>query len=148
MPVYVTHCSMFVMQALPPQSHPIPRTNSHPLCFCVPVFMCFCVPVFMCFCVPVFMCLCVSVFLCFCVCRNDGAAAMIVVSGKYARENNLKPLFRIRGFGDAARDPVEFTIAPSDAVPRAYKHAGVGAKDVQFHEINEAFSVVALANAR
>jgi len=79
---------------------------------------------------------------------NDGAAAMVMVSGKYAREHNLKPLFKVRGFGDAARDPVEFTVAPSDAVPRALKHAGMSLNDVHFHEINEAFSVVALANAQ
>ncbi len=80
--------------------------------------------------------------------RNDGAAAMVMVSGKYAREHNLKPLFKVRGFGDAARDPVEFTVAPSDAIPRALKHAGLSLNDVHFHEINEAFSVVALANAQ
>eukprot|EP00128_Syssomonas_multiformis_P013775 Colp12_sorted_trinity150504_noHs@24276 len=79
---------------------------------------------------------------------NDGASAMVIVSGKFAREHNLTPLFKIRGFGDAARDPVEFTVAPSDAVPRALKHAGVSAGDVHFHEINEAFSVVPLVNAR
>jgi len=79
---------------------------------------------------------------------NDGATAMVVVSGKLAKEQGLTPLFRIRGFGDAARDPVEFTTAPSDAVPRALKHAGVSLKDIHYHEINEAFSVVALANAQ
>lgn len=79
---------------------------------------------------------------------NDGAAAMVVTSGKLAREQGLTPLFRIRGFGDAARDPVEFAIAPADAVPRALQHAGMSLQDVEYHEINEAFAVVALANAR
>ena len=79
---------------------------------------------------------------------NDGATAMVVVSGKMVRELKLTPLFRVRGFGDAAKDPVEFTTAPSDAVPRALKHAGVSAADIQYHEINEAFAVVALANAK
>lgn len=79
---------------------------------------------------------------------NDGAAAMVVVSGKLCKELNLTPLFKIRGFGDAARDPVEFTIAPSDAVPRALAHAGLQLSDVEYHEINEAFSVVALVNAQ
>ena len=79
---------------------------------------------------------------------NDGAAAMVITSGKAAKAYGLTPLFKIRGFGDAARDPVEFTIAPADAVPRAFKHAGVTAKDVEYHEINEAFSVVSLANMR
>lgn len=79
---------------------------------------------------------------------NDGAAAMVVMSGKRARELGAKPLFRVLGMGDAARDPVEFTIAPSDAVPRALQRAGLTAGDVHYHEINEAFSVVALANMR
>lgn len=79
---------------------------------------------------------------------NDGAAAMIVISGKLCKELNLTPLFKIRGFGDAARDPVEFPIAPSDAIPRAAAHAGIRTSDIQYHEINEAFSVVALANAK
>jgi len=73
---------------------------------------------------------------------------MVVMSGKMARELKLTPLFKIRGFGDAAKDPVEFTTAPSDAVPRALKHAGANLKDVEFHEINEAFSVVAMVNAK
>lgn len=79
---------------------------------------------------------------------NDGAAAMVIVSGKFAKDHNLKPLFKIRGFGDAAKDPVEFTTAPADAIPRALKHAGLSLNDIDYHEINEAFSVVALVNAK
>lgn len=79
---------------------------------------------------------------------NDGAAAFVVMSAGKAKELGLKPLFKIRGFGDAERLPVEFTVAPADAVPRALAHAGVTAKDVQYHEINEAFSLVALVNAQ
>lgn len=79
---------------------------------------------------------------------NDGAAAMVVVSGKVAKDLKLKPLFKIRGYGDAAKDPVEFTTAPADAIPRALKMSGLSLKDVQYHEINEAFSVVALVNAQ
>ncbi len=79
---------------------------------------------------------------------NDGAAAMVMVSGKLAKDLKLTPLFRIRGFGDAARDPVEFPVAPADAVPRALAHAGLSASDVDYHEINEAFALVALINAR
>jgi acetyl-CoA C-acetyltransferase len=79
---------------------------------------------------------------------NDGAAAMVVMSGAKAKELGLKPLARIRGFADAAQKPVEFTIAPSKAVPIALHHAGLSLKDVDYHEINEAFSVVALANMR
>ncbi len=77
---------------------------------------------------------------------NDGATAFTVVSGKLAKEQGLTPLFKIRGYGDAARAPEEFTVAPSDAVPRALAMAGVSMGDIEYHEINEAFSVVALAN--
>ncbi len=79
---------------------------------------------------------------------NDGAAAMILVSGKLCRELKLDPLFRIRGFGDAAKAPVDFTTAPAEAIPRALAHAGVSLKDIEYHEINEAFAVVPLVNAR
>jgi acetyl-CoA C-acetyltransferase len=79
---------------------------------------------------------------------NDGAASMVIISGKLCKELNLIPLFRIRGFGDAERDPVEFTTAPSDAIPKALLHAGVNLSDIEYHEINEAFAVVPLVNAR
>lgn len=78
---------------------------------------------------------------------NDGAAAMVLTSLGYARAHGLEPLCAIAGFGDAQRAPVDFTIAPALAVPRALAHAGVAADAVDYHEINEAFSVVALANA-
>lgn len=79
---------------------------------------------------------------------SDGVAAFVVVSGKLCKEMRLTPLFRIRGFGDAARDPLEFTTAPADAIPRALHHAGLSLTDVDYHEINEAFAVVPLVNAR
>ncbi|CAH0483027.1 unnamed protein product [Peronospora belbahrii] len=79
---------------------------------------------------------------------NDGAAAMVLMTRAKARELGVTPLARIRGFADAAQDPVEFTIAPSKAVPLALNHAGLQMSDVDYHEINEAFSVVALANMR
>lgn len=52
------------------------------------------------------------------------------------------------GFGDAAKAPVEFTTAPADAVPVALKNSGLALSDIEYHEINEAFSVVALANIK
>lgn len=79
---------------------------------------------------------------------NDGAAAMVIASGKLAKQRGLKPLFRLKGFGDAAKEPKYFTVAPAEAVPRALKHAGMELSDVDYHEVNEAFSVVALANAK
>ena len=77
---------------------------------------------------------------------NDGAAAMVLMSREKVEELGLKPIARIRGFGDAAQDPLWFTTSPALAIPRALKMAGIEKSDVDFYEINEAFSVVALAN--
>ena len=77
---------------------------------------------------------------------NDGAAAVVLMSREKAQELGLKPLAKIRGFADAAQDPMWFTTAPSLAIPKALKNAGVNQNDVDFFEINEAFSAVALAN--
>ncbi|MGE0588564.1 MAG: acetyl-CoA C-acyltransferase [Cyclobacteriaceae bacterium] len=77
---------------------------------------------------------------------NDGAAAVILMSKEKANELGVKPLARIIGFADAAQDPMWFTTAPSLAIPKAMKMAGVDKKDVGFYEINEAFSAVAIAN--
>jgi acetyl-CoA C-acetyltransferase len=77
---------------------------------------------------------------------NDGAAALVLMTEQAAIDMGIKPLARILGFGDAARNPVDFTVAPSLAVPVALKNAGVEMSDVDYHEINEAFAVVALAN--
>merc|ERR1711916_25538 len=77
---------------------------------------------------------------------NDGAAAVIVASGEAVKKLGVKPIARICGFGDAAHAPEDFATAPALAVPRALAMAGVEASDIDYHEINEAFSVVALAN--
>ncbi len=79
---------------------------------------------------------------------NDGAAAMVLVSKEKAEELGLKPLAKIRGFADAATDPLWFTTAPSLAIPKAIKHAGLTTEDIDFYEINEAFAAVALANQK
>jgi acetyl-CoA C-acetyltransferase len=79
---------------------------------------------------------------------NDGASALVLVSKEKAEELGLKPLAKIRGFADAAADPLWFTTAPALAIPKALKHAGVSADEVSFYEINEAFAAVALANQR
>lgn len=80
---------------------------------------------------------------------SDGASALILVSGTKVSELGLRPIAKIIGWGDAAREPARFTLAPSLAIPRALKHAGLsGPQDVDFWEINEAFSVVSIANAR
>uniref|UniRef100_A0A6V3NGJ6 acetyl-CoA C-acetyltransferase n=1 Tax=Lotharella globosa TaxID=91324 RepID=A0A6V3NGJ6_9EUKA len=77
---------------------------------------------------------------------NDGAAALIVASRQFAEKNGLTPLATIKGFADAAQEPLKFTTAPSKAIPIALDRAGVSVSDVDFWEINEAFSVVSLAN--
>jgi acetyl-CoA C-acetyltransferase len=79
---------------------------------------------------------------------NDGASALIVADGEWARSRGLKPIARILGYADAERLPIEFPTAPALAIPKALKHAGIDAKQVDYWEINEAFSVVALANAK
>lgn len=79
---------------------------------------------------------------------NDGAAAMVVMSAAEARRRGVEPLAAIRGFADAQQAPVWFTTAPSLAVPKALARAGLTAADAQIHEVNEAFSVVALANMK
>jgi acetyl-CoA C-acetyltransferase len=77
---------------------------------------------------------------------NDGAAALVLMSKEKAQALGLKPIAKIRGFADAAQDPMWFTTTPSIAIPKAMKMAGVDAKDVGYYEINEAFSAVAIAN--
>lgn len=77
---------------------------------------------------------------------NDGAAAVILMSKEKAKELGLTPIAKIKGFADAAQDPMWFTTTPSLAIPKALKVAGVTINDVGYYEINEAFSAVALAN--
>ncbi|CAK7563286.1 MAG: erg10, acetyl-CoA C-acetyltransferase [Sporothrix epigloea] len=79
---------------------------------------------------------------------NDGAAAVVLVSEAKLKELGLKPLAKIRGWADAAHEPERFTTAPALAIPKALVHAGLTADDVDYYEINEAFSVVALANMK
>ncbi|OAA54141.1 acetyl-acetyltransferase [Niveomyces insectorum RCEF 264] len=79
---------------------------------------------------------------------NDGAAAVVLVSEAKLKELGLTPLAKILGWGDAAREPERFTTAPSLAIPKAIAHAGLTPADVDYYEINEAFSVVSLANIK
>ncbi|KAL2794053.1 Thiolase, N-terminal domain-containing protein [Aspergillus keveii] len=79
---------------------------------------------------------------------NDGAAAVVLVSEAKLKELNLKPVAKILGWGDAEQQPSKFTTSPALAMPKALKHAGVSQDDVDAFEINEAFSVVALANIK
>lgn len=77
---------------------------------------------------------------------NDGAAALVLISKQKMEELGLKPLARILGYADAQQAPEQFTTSPAKAIPLAMKAAGVRPEEVDFYEINEAFSVVSLAN--
>lgn len=77
---------------------------------------------------------------------NDGAAAVVLMSSEKAKELGIKPLAIIRGFADAEQEPVQFTTTPSIAVPLAVKRAGLQMNDIDYVELNEAFSVVGIVN--
>jgi len=79
---------------------------------------------------------------------NDGAAAVVLMSEERARAEGREVLARVAAWGGAARAPVEFTIAPADAIRTTLGKAGLGVKDVDLWEINEAFAVVSVANNR
>jgi len=77
---------------------------------------------------------------------NDGAAALILMSEEKAKELNIVPLATITGYADAAHEPEWFTTAPAEALPKALNKAGVAIEDVDYFELNEAFSVVGIVN--
>ncbi|MCX8479726.1 MAG: acetyl-CoA C-acyltransferase [Chitinophagales bacterium] len=79
---------------------------------------------------------------------SDGASAVVLMSGEEMNKRGLKPIAKIIGFADAAQAPEWFTTAPSIAVPKALKMAGISIEQVDFFEVNEAFAVVSMANAR
>ena len=77
---------------------------------------------------------------------NDGASALILMSADKAIELGITPLAKINSFADAAQEPEWFTTAPAKAAPIAISKAGLAMNDVDYWELNEAFSVVGLAN--
>ena len=79
---------------------------------------------------------------------NDGGAALILMSAEKAKELNITPLAKIRSYADAAHEPKWFTTAPAKALPKALKKANISIDDVDFFELNEAFSIVGLANMK
>lgn len=79
---------------------------------------------------------------------NDGASAMVLMSGDKVKELGLTPLAKIISFADASQEPEWFTTTPSKAIPKALQKANLTTEQVDFYEINEAFSVVALANMK
>ena len=79
---------------------------------------------------------------------NDGGAALILMSAEKALELKLTPIAKIKSFADAAHEPEWFTTAPSKAIPKALSKANITIYDVDYFELNEAFSVVGLANMK
>ncbi|GIV41706.1 MAG: acetyl-CoA acetyltransferase [Vicingaceae bacterium] len=79
---------------------------------------------------------------------NDGAAALVLISEDKMKELGLKPIATIVSYADAEQAPEWFTTAPSLAIPKALKKAGLEKSQIDYWEINEAFSVVSLANIR
>jgi acetyl-CoA C-acetyltransferase len=79
---------------------------------------------------------------------NDGGAAVVLMSKEKCEELGLTPIAKISGFADAAQEPVWFTTTPALAMPKAVEKAGLQMSDIDYFEINEAFSVVALANMK
>lgn len=79
---------------------------------------------------------------------NDGAAAMVLMTAEAAQRLNVKPLARVVGYADGECDPIDFPIAPAIAIPKLLEKTGVKKEDVALWEINEAFSVVAVANQK
>ncbi|XP_055372343.1 acetyl-CoA acetyltransferase, mitochondrial isoform X2 [Condylostylus longicornis] len=79
---------------------------------------------------------------------NDGGAALILMTAQEAERLNCKPLATVVGFQDAETDPIDFPIAPYFAVDKLLKKTGINKQDITMWEINEAFSVVVLANQK
>ncbi|MCK6641109.1 MAG: acetyl-CoA C-acyltransferase [Bacteroidia bacterium] len=79
---------------------------------------------------------------------NDGAAALVLMSKEKMEALGCKPIAKVIGYADAEQAPEKFTTAPAIALPKAVEKAGLKMSDIGFFEINEAFSVVALANLK
>jgi acetyl-CoA C-acetyltransferase len=79
---------------------------------------------------------------------NDGAAAVVLMSKEKAEALGIKPLAKIKGYADAEQAPEWFTTTPSIAVPKAVAKAGLKMEDIEYFELNEAFSVVGVVNTQ
>jgi len=79
---------------------------------------------------------------------NDGGAALVLMSKQKADELGLAPLAKITSYADAAHEPKWFTTAPAKALPKALAKANLSIDDIDYFELNEAFSVVGLANCK
>jgi acetyl-CoA C-acetyltransferase len=79
---------------------------------------------------------------------NDGGVALVLMSGEKVKELGLKPIAKLIGYADAEQAPDDFTTAPAKAIPLALKKAGLELSQIDFVEINEAFSNVTMANTK
>jgi acetyl-CoA C-acetyltransferase len=79
---------------------------------------------------------------------NDGAAAVVLMSSEKADNLGIKPMAILKSYADAEQEPEWFTTSPSIAVPLAVKKAGLEIKDLDYVELNEAFSVVGIVNTQ
>jgi acetyl-CoA C-acetyltransferase len=79
---------------------------------------------------------------------NDGASALLLMSKEKAEKLGVTPIAKLVGYGDAAHEPEWFTTAPSKAVPVALKKAGLEVSDIDYWELNQAFSVVGIYNTK
>jgi acetyl-CoA C-acetyltransferase len=79
---------------------------------------------------------------------NDGAAALILMSGEKVKELGLKPLAKIVSYSDAEQDPKWFTTSPALAIPKALAKGNLTKEQIDFFEFNEAFSVVGIINTQ
>ena len=79
---------------------------------------------------------------------NDGASALILMSKEKVDELGVKPIAKIISYADAAQDSEWFTTSPSLALPKALKKANLTNSDIDFWELNQAFSVVGIANSK
>lgn len=79
---------------------------------------------------------------------NDGASALILMSKEKAEELQIKPIAKVVSYADAAQEPKWFTTAPAKAVPKALAKANLSAGDIDYWELNQAFSVVGLVNTK
>ena len=79
---------------------------------------------------------------------NDGASALVLMSMEKAKELNIKPIAKVVSYSDAAHEPENFTTAPAKAIEKLLKNNNLSVNDVDYFELNEAFSVVGLANVK
>lgn len=79
---------------------------------------------------------------------NDGASALVLMSMEKAKELNIKPIAKVVSYSDAAHEPENFTTAPAKAIEKLLKKNNLSINDVDYFELNEAFSVVGLANIK